>query len=88
MFKFIKHVFIALLSFSGSLATKCVSLSEEPCVIRSIPIVLNPFELHYNLFMISLDKCSGSCYSVDDLSTKVCVLSKTKDINIKIFNII
>ena len=30
MLWFIKQVFIALLNFSGSLATKCVSLSNEP----------------------------------------------------------
>ena len=29
--------------------------------------------------MISLDNCSGSCHSVDDLPTKICILSKTKD---------
>ena len=29
MFRFIKKVFIRLLSFSGSLATKCLSLNNE-----------------------------------------------------------
>ena len=38
--------------------------------------------------MIILDKYSGSCNSVDDLSTKICILSKTKDINVKVFNMI
>ena len=33
-------------------------------------------------------KCSGSCNSVNDLSTKKCFLSKTKDINVKVFNMI
>ena len=34
----------------------------------SIPFLfnLNPVELIYYPFMISLDKCSGSCNSVDD----------------------
>ena len=31
-----------LLSFSGSLATKCLSLSNELCMVRSILINLNP----------------------------------------------
>ena len=31
MFSLIKQVFIVLLSFSSSLATKCVSLNNEPC---------------------------------------------------------
>ena len=38
--------------------------------------------------MIILNKCSGSCNSVDELSTKICVLSKTKDINVKVCNMI
>ena len=36
--------------------------------------------------MISLDKCSGGCNAVDDLSTMISVPSKTKDINFKVFN--
>ena len=38
--------------------------------------------------MASLDKCSANCNPVDNLSKKICVLSKTKDINIKVFNMI
>ena len=47
-------------------------------------IDLNPVELDYYPFMISLDKCNGSCNAVDDLSTKICVLSETKDVNVKV----
>ena len=38
--------------------------------------------------MISQDKCNGGCNAVDDLSTKICVSSKTKDINVKVFDMI
>ena len=31
---------------------------------------------------------NGSYNSVDDLSTKVCLLSKTNDLNVKVFNMI
>ena len=37
--------------------------------------------LNYYPHMISLNKCNGSCNVVDDLSTKICVPSKTKDID-------
>ena len=57
MFRLIKQIFIALLSFSESLTTKCVSLNNEPCMIRPTLIDLNPVELNYYPFMISLDKC-------------------------------
>ena len=38
--------------------------------------------------MISLDKCSRSCNSVDEFSMKIYVPSKTKDANVKVFNMI
>ena len=55
MFRLIRQVFIALLSFSRSIATKCVSLNNEPCITRSTFIDLNPVELDYYLSMIGLD---------------------------------
>ena len=73
MFSPIKQVFIALLSFSSSLATKCISLNDELCMIRPTIIDLNPVELKYYPFMISLDKYSGSC---NVLSPKRCVPKK------------
>ena len=83
MFSLIKQVFIVLLSFSSSLAraanvsdqTKCVSLNDEPCIIRPSFIDLNPVTLNYYSFMISLNKCSGSC---NVLSPKICVSKRNK----------
>ena len=88
MFWLIKPVFIALLSFSSSLGTKWVSLGNKPWIVRPTFINLNPIKLNYYLFMISLDKCNKSCDAVDNLFTKICVPSKTKDINVKVFDMI
>ena len=38
--------------------------------------------------MVSLDKCSGSFNSVGKLSMRICVPSKTKDVDVKVFNMI
>ena len=76
-------MFIALLSFIGSLATKCVSFNNELCFIRLTLIYLNPVELNHYPFMISLDKSNGSCYVVNDLSMKISVPSKTKVVNVR-----
>ena len=46
---------------------------------------MNPVELKYYPFMISLDKCSGSC---NVLSPKICVPKETKDVNVKACNMI
>ena len=88
MFWFIEQVFIALLNFSWSLATKRLSLNNEPYMIRPAIINLSPVELKYYPFMISLDKCNRICNAVDDLSTKTWAPIKTKYVNVKVFNII
>ena len=88
MFSLIKQVFIVLLSFSSSLAAKCLSLNDEPCMVRPTLIDLNLIELKYYPFIVSLDKCRRTCNSGNDLSIKICVPSKTKDINVKAFNMI
>ena len=77
-----------LMSFGGSLATICVSLSNEPSMNRPKVINLNPVKLNYYPFIISLEKSSGSCNAGHDLSKKLCVPGKTRDINIKVLNII
>ena len=56
---------------------------------RSFPIDLNHVELKYYPFMISLDKCNGSCNSINDLlSMRICVLSKAKQVNVKVVEMI
>ena len=76
------------MNFSGSLATQCAYLSNDPFMVRPTLIDINPVELNYYPFMISLDKCNGSFNAVDNLSTKICVASETKDINVKACNMI
>ena len=78
MFWLITQALIAVLSFSGSLATKHAPLNYEPCMNRPTIIDLNRIECNYYPIMIILDKCNGSCNVVDDLSPKICVLSKKR----------
>ena len=81
------------MSFSSSLGhvakvsdqTKCIYLNDEPYMVRSTFIDLNPVDPKYYPFMISLDKCSGSC---NVLSPEICVPKETKDINVKAFSMI
>ena len=82
MFSLIKQVFIVLLSFSISLATKCMFLNDEPCMFRTTHVALNPVELKYYTFMINLDKSFRS-YLQKYVSPK-----ERKDINIKAFDMI
>ena len=74
-------LFIALLTFSESLATKYLFLNDEPCTVRPTLIDMNLIELKYYPFMISLNKCTGSC---NVLSPKICLQNETKDICLSI----
>ena len=84
----IKQVFIVSLNFNISLTTTCLSLSDEPCMVRATLIDLSPIELKHSSLMVSQDIRSGSCNSGNDLSTKMCVPSETEDRNVNAFNII
>ena len=79
---------ILLLSFSESLArdpTKCMFLKDETCMVRPALIDMNPVELKYYPFMVSIDKCTGGC---NVLSPKIYIPKETKDIYIKAFKMV
>ena len=44
--------------------------------------------MHYNPFAVKLDRCFGSCNTLNDLSNKVCVQNKTEYLNLSVFNMI
>ena len=56
------------------------------------PINLHPNEysqgLRYYPFAVNLDKCVESCNILNDISNRVCVPNKAKDLNSHVFNII
>ena len=76
-------MFVVLLRFSESLATKFLSLNDESMHVRSTLIDLNPDEQDYP-FMISLDKCTGGC---NILSPKSMCSNRSKNTNVKPFNL-
>ena len=72
-------MFILLLSLTSSLArnqTKCLFSNDKPCTVRPTLTDLDPVELKYYPFMISLDKCTGR-FNV--FSPKIYVQKETKD---------
>ena len=80
MFGLIKKVFIVLLNYlvNGSYHTKWVSLAT----------LIYSQEFNYFLFKVKLDRCAGSCNTLNDLSNKAFFPNKTKDLNLTVFNII
>ena len=72
--------------------TKCIWFSNQKCVAQPALINLHPNEysqeFHYYPFEIKLDRCVGSCNTLNDSSNKVCVPNKIEDLNLSVFNII
>ena len=85
-------MFIVLLSsiVNASNHTKCVLLSNQKCKNQPTLINLHPNEcsqeFHYYPFAVKLDRCAGSCNTLNDSSNKVRVPNKTEDLNLSVFN--
>ena len=84
MFGIIKKMFIV----NASNHAKCVSLSNQNCEIQPNLINLHPSEysqdFHYYPFAVKLDRCVGSCNTINDLSNKGCVPNKTEYLNLSV----
>ena len=81
-------MFIRLLAglVNGYNHTNCVSFSNQKCMIQPTLINLHPNEysqeFRYYQFAAKLDRCVGSCNTLNKLSNKACVPNKTEDLNI------
>ena len=79
MFRLIKKIFIGLLIglVNGSNHTKYVLFSNQKCMTK--PTLINLHRNEYNQespyypFTFKLDRCVGSCNTLNDLSNNVCV---------------
>ena len=49
---------------------------------------MNPDELHYYPFIVSLDRCDASCYTVEHWFGRICVPNTMENVNLKVFNMI
>ena len=57
-------------------------------ILMILQISIYSQELHYYPFSDKLNKCVGSCNTLNDLSNKLCVANKTEDLNLSVFNMI
>ena len=89
----LNKVFIGLSTgiVSASNHTKCVLLSNQKCMNQPTLTNLHPnkysLEFHCFPFAFKLDRCVGSCNTLNDLSNKVCVPDKTV-LNLRMINMI
>ena len=65
-------------------------LSNQKCIVQPNLINLHPNEcsqdFHYYSFTVKLDRCVGSCNTINYLSNIVCFPNKTEDVNLSVFN--
>ena len=67
---------------NGSNSPKSVLLSSQKCLIQPTLINLHTNEykqeLHYYTFAVKLERCVGSCNTLNDLSNKACIPNKRR----------
>ena len=72
--------------------TKCIPLRNRKFMTQPAFINLHVREysrdLHYCPFAFNLDRCTESCNTLDDLSSRVCAWNETEDLNVHVFNMI
>ena len=66
---------------------ECVSMNNQECKTRSETISVNTNEPMFYLYSITINKCKGSCNTINDPYAKLCVTDTIKDINVKLFNL-
>ena len=59
-------------------------MDNEPCMVRPAPINLNIDKICPSI--ISLNRCSGSCNTLEDPFCRTCVPNKMEDVNLRIFS--
>ena len=76
------------LAFNSKGPIKFGSLNDQPYQARPTLFDVKPNETLFYLFPVSVNKCSGSSYTIDDPYARVCILNKVKKYTCKICNLI
>ena len=90
MFGFIKKCFFTAMAFfnlSNVNSLECVSMNNQECKIRTEIINLNTNEPMLYPYSIKINRCKGSCNTINDPYAKICVPDQIKNTNVKVFNL-
>ena len=91
MLIFIKKMFFtAMRIFSCNIlnvnSLECVSMNNQECKIRSEIINVYTNEPMFYPYSIKINKCKGSCNTINDPHVKFCVPDTIKNTNVKVLN--
>ena len=67
---------------------ECMSVVNQKCMPRPKILDINPNEPLYYPYSLKINKCSGSCNYINHPFAKLCVPDITKNINIKLYNLL
>ena len=81
MSRFIKTVFVVAMSFFSCSALKCVSMNNQECKVRPKIINININEPSFYPEMVVVN-------NINDPYANLCVPDVSKNMNVKVFNLI
>ena len=93
MFGIIKKEFISTLAFFShnivlKNSLKCYSLDNRECKIRPEIINVNNKEPIFYPYKIKMNRCVGSCNTIDHPYDKTCFANDIENMGLKIFNLL
>ena len=69
--------------------TLCMSVVNQRCMPRPKTLDVNAVgEPVYYPYNVMINKCSGSCNDINDPMAKLCVPDVTKNVNMKVYNLL
>ena len=82
------NLFINLFNVVKVKTLKCLSVTNQKCMPRPKILDVNEGvgEALFYLYNVLVNKCSGSCDTLDDPMAKLCVPNVIKTVNMKVYN--
>ena len=92
MLGFIKKYFFTAITFinfnlSNLNSLECLSMNNQECKIRLEIININTNEPLFYPYSIKINRCKGSCNTINHPYAKICVPDQIKNTNVKVFNL-
>ena len=66
---------------------ECISKNNRQCTTRPEIVNVNTNEPVFYPYSITINKCKGSCNTINDPYAKLCVPDTIENINVKVFNL-
>ena len=92
IFGFIKKCFFTVMAFfnfnlPNVNSLQCISTNNQECKIGPEIINISTNEPVFYPYNIKINKCKGSCNTINDPYAKICAPDNIKNTNLKVFNL-